>query len=377
MADQSIKLMAIPMRQPMGEFYVGVIKYGELLDISYVDMRKIEGDLDKYIGIQRKLNPARVRELGKFVNTIDATFPTSIVLAVPGKCYEYLDKEHMLILRENLSSDDGEPPVPFQEIAKVLDGQHRIEGLKEFHGKDFDIPVTIFPNADLADQAYIFATVNLAQTKVNRSLVYDLLDYAKSRSPQKTCHEVAVALNRHEKSPFKGMIKRLGNATPGQTGETLAQATFVMSLLPFITNDSITDRDRLLRGKSLPFPDVKEMNEMPFRGFFVKDNDGAIAKNVMEYFLAVSHKWPDDWASRDKGNMLPRTNGFRAFMRFLKNAYLHLKQKSGKGTFLEADYTELLAPVSIKSGGFDSKVFLPGTSGEKRLYDQLRQDTRI
>ena len=52
------------------------------------------------------------------------------------------------------------------------------------NGKAFDLPVTVFPTIEIADQAYIFATVNIAQTKVNSSLAYDLLAYARSRSPE-------------------------------------------------------------------------------------------------------------------------------------------------------------------------------------------------
>ena len=115
------------------------------------------------------------------MKSIDATFPTSIVLAVKGECAEFEDGN--LTLSESVDAETGEV-ISFAEVASILDGQHRVEGLKEANADDFEVPVSIFVDADISDQAYIFATVNLAQTKVNKSLVYDLLDYATARSPQ-------------------------------------------------------------------------------------------------------------------------------------------------------------------------------------------------
>ena len=77
------------------------------------------------------------------------------------------------------------------DVANILDGQHRIEGLKEGlssghpNSEQFQLNVSIFVDLDMDDQSMVFATVNKAQTKVNKSLVYDLFAYAKSRSPQR------------------------------------------------------------------------------------------------------------------------------------------------------------------------------------------------
>ncbi len=60
----------------------------------------------------------------------------------------------------------------------------------------------------MAQQANIFSTVNLSQTKVNRSLAYDLFALAASRSPQKTCHDIAVALDRGKNSPLNSQDEK-------------------------------------------------------------------------------------------------------------------------------------------------------------------------
>jgi DGQHR domain-containing protein len=107
----------------------------------------------------------------------------------------------------------------------------------------FGLSVTIFIGSDIADQAYIFSTVNLEQTKVSKSIVYDLFELAKTRSPQKTAHNIAVALDRDERGPFYQRIKRLGFATVDRKFETITQATFVENLLPLISPDPKEDRD--------------------------------------------------------------------------------------------------------------------------------------
>lgn len=369
-----IKIEAIRVKQPIGDFFVGAIKSSELIEISSADMRRISGDLDAYVGIQRKLSPDRVKEIASFVNSIDATFPSSIILSVSGSCADYDENKKTLTLFEGEDEVTGEV-ISKDKIANILDGQHRIEGLKHFQGEEFDLPVSIFVDADISDQAYVFATVNLAQTKVNKSLVYDLLDYAKARSPQRSCHDIAVALDKFSSSPFYEQIKRLGTRTPGRTGETLAQATFVASLLPFISTDPQDDRNRLAKGKSVEMGDY---NKTPFRNLWIQERDSDIAKILIVYFRAVKKRWPHAWESRDKGNMLPRTNGFRALMRFLKVIHIKNFPLYSDGSSYENDiYSDFFSKIDLKDEDFSIENFPPGSSGEKILFEKLRNDAKI
>ena len=376
MSEFKLQIRALRVRQPIGEFYVGVIQSKDLIGISIADIRRIGGKLDQYVGIQRTLRPDRVKEIGTFVNSIDATFPTSVVLSVPGSCAQYDEESGVLELTEGL--DEEGKKIPSAELAAILDGQHRIEGLKAFHGSDFELTVSIFVEADIADQAYIFATVNLAQTKVNHSLVYDLLDFAKARSPQKSCHDIAVALDLHKASPFYKQIKRLGTVTPGRLGETLAQATFVDSLLPFLSSNPQDDRERLARGKSVKFVEA-DYRKTPFRALWTAGRDTDITRIVIEYFSAIAERWPKAWASRERGDVLPRTNGFRASMRFLKNAYLHFLPNYDPEAFLvgKGRFRELFDRVDRDDEYFSVVNYPPGTSGEKALYDDFRSKTNI
>lgn len=80
MTRESISLPAIPVSQPLGEYYIAAISRQDLLAISYVDRRELKSgkktDYDSYTGIQRVLNKDRLPDIEQFVNTIDASFPT-------------------------------------------------------------------------------------------------------------------------------------------------------------------------------------------------------------------------------------------------------------------------------------------------------------
>jgi len=365
---------AVAVRQPLGEFYVTSMGSDVVSSIAFADVRRLASSataVEEYLGIQRRLDPERRAEIASYVRTVDATFPTSVVIAIEDeRCISYDDNNHTLTFFDVESDEDG-PAVQRQEIARILDGQHRLAGLKDAE-VTFDLPVTVFPALDVADEAYIFATVNIAQTKVNTSLAYDLLAYARTRSPEKTCHDIAVTLNSAPESPFEKSIKRLGTATPGVVGETLTQATFVKALLPYISRDPLRDREDLRRGNPLSLvKDAKEMRRTPFRNLFIEERDDLITNAFWKYFDSVKRRWPIAWDSKEKGQIIKRTNGFRAFMNVFGDAYYVLGGNDRKQPNAE-DYLGIWSQSSLKDADFSSEVYLPGTSGEKRLTESLR-----
>ena len=57
----------------------------------------------KYLGIQRKLSPSRVKDLKEYVKSFDATFPTSIVLAVDESCASWDENSNELCFLKTMS----------------------------------------------------------------------------------------------------------------------------------------------------------------------------------------------------------------------------------------------------------------------------------
>ena len=233
-----------------------------------------------------------------------------------------------------------------------------MKAFEDIQGLVFQINVAVFVGVDDATKADIFSTVNLAQTKVNKSLVYDLFSLQKSRSSEKTCHEIVVALDEMEESPFYQRIKRLGSATEGRFGETLSQATVVKGLLPYITDDALTDRDI---GKRFGFWDPTSPDEARkriFRPFFEKQQDEKILANVLNYFCAIRDKWPNAWKSTGTGNIINRTNGFNGFMRFLRPAYLNFTNEPA--VVSRKQFASLFGKIQLAEEEFNPETLYPG-----------------
>jgi DGQHR domain-containing protein len=376
-----ISVPVFEISQPVGNFYIGVMRADHLLSITKFDYRRMmfnSGYID-FLGIQRELSPKRIREIKKYVGTMDATFPTSIVISIDEKCARIEDTDivgaKILKIDEYIDAEQPELSITFEEIGAIIDGQHRLKGIEEAGKLDFEVAVSIFVGPDDATDAMIFSVVNLAQTKVNKSLVYDLFAIATTRSPEKTCHEIVVALDRMKESPFNGRIKRLGVATEGRFGETLSQATIVKGLLPYITNDPLEDRDR---GKRFGFWDAalaKDLNKRIFFEFFRKDEDAKILDNVLNYFNAVRAKWPVAWDRTGTGNIINRTNGFNGFIRFLRPAYLSIT--SEPRVVSREEYSKVFEQVTLADDDFNPQRFLPGTSGSTLLFHTLMAQSKI
>lgn len=396
MEDIYLKLNYIEITQPIGTFYVTKMDWKELLLISTADIRHIENEnsnsFDSCFGIQRELSSKRVIEIGKYVQTFDATFPTGIILAIPsrsleidGKPINFHDFEMIenkkVIEHINIKTDKSHLYIrKSKSIASILDGQHRIEGLKKglsdgdlFQDPDnlFELNVTIFIDLDLDNQAQIFSVINKAQTKVNKSLVYDLYEYAKSRSPQKVAHDMVRILNRNEESPFYKKIKILGKANDKES-ETIAQATLVELIIKYFSNDPMKDRDLLKKKKKMDYP--YDRKRQIFRDLFIEEKDEYILNTLWNFFGAVSQKWIKAWNNNEKGNILNKSTGIIALMRLLKDIFINIEYN--KDTTMDK-YIELFSISSMKDEDFSPENYLPGSSGQSKLYKDLKDSLNL
>jgi DGQHR domain-containing protein len=338
----NISIKALKVSQPIGEFYFGKIKAKDLVNITYSDVRRMADSesrqLDDYIGIQRPLIESRVKQINNFISGIDSSFPNSIIIAMNSDNVSWNESNGDFIIFANEDDD-------FSKLAKILDGQHRIAGFDDNNTtfinevgdvSDFELLITIFVDADISTQANVFSTVNLAQTKVNKSLVYDLESLAYSRSPEKTCHDIAVLLNKEKDGPFEKRIKRLGVATPNIANETLTQAAFVENLMKLITFDAKSDRNYFLAkhkgGKIakeyiLEKTDNKSLIKYPLRQSFLSDKDFIIATNVSNFFSSVRTLWPNAWSKSNKQSSLNKTIGLIALFRVLRDILSYMNER--------------------------------------------------
>ncbi len=248
-------------------------------------------------GVQRVLSPKRVAEISAYTEDPDATFPTPIIIAV------YPDANHKL----SGSSLDFDHTAKFGEI---IDGQHRIEGLKKSKNiADFQLPVILMFDLVEEEKAYVFSIINSKQTPVSKSLIYDLFFLSETRSPQKTCHEIARLMNSDSESPYCKRLKMLGRKE--HEGASLSQGSFVKYLLKLITTKPDQDLvDLKLKKKITDDP------ALPLRYYFINNEDNVIYKILLNLFAAVKAVFPYEWEHPDQF-ILSKTTGYGALMRAL------------------------------------------------------------
>jgi DGQHR domain-containing protein len=366
--QQYLTLPCLEAKQPIGNMYIAIIDADILEYISMADVRRLKDnrEVEEYTGIQRKLSDSREREIGKYVNLIDATFPNSIILAISSENVSFNETEKTLTI---LYKDD---------VAKVLDGQHRIAGLNHFEkkGSEFQCIVTIYIDMELEDQAIVFATINTEQKPVSKSLAADLYEFAKTRSPQKTCHTIARVLDQEKESPFYQKIKILGNANDIEK-ETITQDTFVKGIMQYISKDPQADRqiykhNKLFWGNKKPsYAEEKDSNKLILRKLFIDDeSDIKIAQLIINYFQAVQFKWEYSWNNVVSNNILNKSTGFIALIKFFKDVCLYLR-KSEDDVISKESFLNIFKKINIEDKSFTTEKYLPGAKGQSALYKEL------
>jgi DGQHR domain-containing protein len=375
----TLQFQVVRAKQSIGEFLLGSVNAYRLLEICKFDFRRIQdrGGYKDFLGIQRKLDDKRVSKIAAYLQTLDATFPSSIIISVDARSAKISETSTGIMLTLESYEDPAHPDlkIEYNDIATIIDGQHRLKAFERVPSLDFDLNVAVFVDIDDAREAEIFSIVNKEQTKVKSSLVYDLFSVAKSRSPEKSSHEITVALDKIPSSPFFQKIKRLGSSTEGRYGELLTQANVVRGILPYITNDPLKDRDT---GKRVGFWDPLPSDDLAkriFFEFFRLNQDERILANIINFFSAVKDRWPDAWNATGEGHILPRTTGFNGLIRFLRPAYLEFTTVPAVVT--KAQYLALLNRCTLQVSDFTRDNYLPGSSGAAKLYNDLITQTGV
>ncbi len=338
-----MKKHVIAFDQPAGSFLLAALSGDEIIKISKASPRKA----DSTGGIQRELDSRRVKEIAEYAHSADASFPTPILLALDQSSYE-LDDETLTI--------EGE------HIADIVDGQHRVKGLEQSKiAEKFTIPVVFILDATEEQKALIFATINGKQTKVPASLIYDLFDVTTTRSPQKTAHEIARALNSTSSSPWFKRLKMLGKKTPF-SNESLSQGTFIKFLLPLISTDPVTDMDNVRKGKELqPRPDCI------FNEYWRKDQDSVILKILINVFQAAKETWPDEWDD-SSSSILTKTTGYTGIISALPKMFNKGREtKNFSLDFFKSIFEKVKEKMKKEHIELTSQHFISSARGEAQF----------
>jgi DGQHR domain-containing protein len=155
------------VRQGSLVLYTTSFTVADLLIPNFYDIERLDPKDPSDKGFQRLLNKARAKKLADYLiegeQNHDAFLPTSIFLAT--------DKTLEFDPSSNQITFDVDQIGPFS----VVDGQHRLEGLKMASQKslgllDFEVPVNIAVNLSKIAQMAHFLIVNTTQKSVDAAV---------------------------------------------------------------------------------------------------------------------------------------------------------------------------------------------------------------
>ncbi len=223
---------AVQVRQGNLTLYLTYVTPRELFNEDFYRVEAL--DADKRTGFQRVLKQARAKKLARHLNEANpygyAHLPTTVFLAT--------EKDLQYNPNRGLLEFEPADVCPFS----VVDGQHRIEGLRraiDSSGQgdasplwSFQLPVTVATGLDATHQMYHFYIVNTQQERVEKSLDQQItrefedmegieelpyLPHWLSRQVQQGRDSrailIAEALNTNSGSPIRGRIQ-MANENP-------------------------------------------------------------------------------------------------------------------------------------------------------------------
>ena len=303
------KYKVLEVEQPLGVFYVFKISAFELLKIvdSNPYAYRIEDSKYKQKGIQRRFDEIRGREITKFLKSKESALPNSIIIA--GNTENLEDSKKWEVIKEKKDNCEEQHylHIPSLEInGSIIDGQHRLFAFHDLsieEQKKYELLCTLYLDLPNPIQAYIFATINMNQRKVDKSLAYELYGYdlndeeSNKWSPEKLAVFFSRKLNTDEESIFKGHI--LLAANNDETLEDLAisksitwsisTAAIVEGILSLISSNAKRDRDELQmisENERSRFFLSKIKDSTPLRKFYIENNDLLIYTILINFFKA-------------------------------------------------------------------------------------------
>ena len=307
------KLNYIKLEQPVGDMFLVKMKAIQVASIAASKTRKSYNDNS---GIQRKLDPHRIKSIAKFCKTKNAMFPTPIILSASSDYFVINEKESTLTI-PIIGEDEN-------KFCSIVDGQHRLEGLKESGViEKFELLVSFVFDTDPSRDAFLFSTINGNQKPVSRSLIYDLYGLSRSRTVEKTCNKVMRSLNGEDdtKSELSGKIKMLGYKDEFSQNGIVSQAAMIKNLMKLITDKSERDNIDIEFGRELKQLDTRKYI---FRENFIKGNDEFIIQENIDFFNSWMKKLSEvkEKCNLNEYKQFEKTIGFSVSYRIFRILYL-------------------------------------------------------
>ena len=328
-------ISAIKVKQPLGEFYIAKIKAGDLLRISTSSVARYDKD-GKLKGNQRPLDPKRLKAIANFIMSDEMSFPTSILIAAN------IDRDGGIVEKHNdrwtvkktNTTDVFNLVIPDKVSSLIIDGQHRLNAFNyaDSSCKEIELVCSIFLDLPNPYQAYLFATINGNQKRVDKSLALELFGYDVENEPQNTWspEKLAVYLTRKfnfsKKSPLYQKIKLAPlyseiDEIVNREQWLLSTAAMVEGIMSLISSNPQKDRDMLAMKRNSIWGDktrqiLSNNNRPVLRYLYISSKDDELYSILEKYFWSVKTIL---WDNATENSVILKTIGISVLFDILKN----------------------------------------------------------
>lgn len=344
----AINTFAIRVQQPLGTFYAFCLRADVLDRITYslpaeVTERMEHESADNkggysIFGTQRNERIKRLEEIASFIRTTEATFPNAIILAANyDQEGSYIEDEARKWRIDGPTKGPWKLHIPssHERSASIIDGQHRLHAFdklpKNAPERSMELLCVVFLELPTPYHAYVFATINFNQKKVDRSLAYELFGFdvderpAKYWSPETLAVYLARLLNTEKDSPlFRSIFPAADSEKLFPKADDLpdsqvriSMATIVDGILRLLSRNPKVDRYTVRRvdNQTIGRRSLSPISGLPLREFYLDGNDKGIYDLLSNYFFAVKKTI---WAGAGQDSYLFKTVGVQALFDLLK-----------------------------------------------------------
>jgi DGQHR domain-containing protein len=297
-APQVVIAPAVKSKQGDTVIYLTFLPGSELLRIA--DIRRLQRDKNhKLEGFQRQEIRDHVNEIAQYLDHGGTLFPNAIILALEptikfvaarGGKPEVTVKDATLGRLHIPVREEG------QRLAWIVDGQQRSLALSKSSNPGLVVPVVAFETDSIHVQREQFILVNRAKPLPQR-LIDELLpetqgislprDLTTRQMPSQLCN----ALNTHDQSPLRGLIKRSSQASG--SGHV-------------VTDTAILDMiRRSLSNPNGALADFKVLGDET-------GDASAMLQTLIDFWSAVRDTFPDAWGRPPAQSRLMHSAGIAA-----------------------------------------------------------------
>lgn len=383
-----MRLNAIKVQQPLGDFYITKIKAGDLMNIAYTEEFRYNKDGSQE-GTQRPTDEKRLKEISNFIRSEEMCFPSSILIALNKnpQSETMLDEEEDDYFGVHCIKDDiYELIIPeSKRCALIIDGQHRLKAFKYVDSKlrNIELVCSVFFDLPNPYQAYLFATINGNQKKVNKSLALEFFGYNVEEEPheQWTPEKLAVYLTRklnfRKDSPLFHQLKLAASYDDSDNERKLAStAAMAEGILSLISSNPKRDRDIISSAKNSFFRKRNRnivaglRDSSPLRDLFISCNDDKLYEILTNFFAVVNELV---WDKASSNSVIKKTIGVLALFDLLKNI---IKRNNGDISMLTKE-TFVNYIVTFSFVNFSDNYFSTSGLGQGRIKRIIKYLSRM